>query len=97
MIKIRKEIIVMKHTFIEMVMIAVAVVKQGEVIDDEANVETKNIDCIYVNKDVIDAPSPVTQKKNGEKIKVKILVMFPMAVTSSVLNIMDSKMERAFF
>lgn len=49
----------------------VAVVKQGEVIDDKANVETKNIDCIYVNKDVIDAPSPVTQKKNGEKIKVK--------------------------
>lgn len=50
----------------------VAIMSQGDVIDNESSVETKNVDCIYVDKNEIkknppSASAPVVQ----EKVKVK--------------------------
>ncbi len=50
----------------------VAIMNQGDVVDNEGSVETKNVDCIYVDKNEIKknpppAPAPVVQ----EKVKVK--------------------------
>lgn len=50
----------------------VAIMNQGEVIDEDATIETKKVDCIYVDKDVIKKnPNSDAQGKEPEKIKVK--------------------------
>lgn len=48
----------------------VAIMNQGDVVDD-ANADVKNVDCIYVDKDVIKESAPITQGRKAEKIKVK--------------------------
>lgn len=50
----------------------VAIMDQGDVIDDKSSAKTKNVDCIYVEKNKINESIPVTQtKKKVEKVNVK--------------------------
>ena len=49
----------------------VAIMDQGNVLDNEATVKATKVDCIYIDKDVIKNPPPETQGKETEKIKVK--------------------------
>ena len=73
----------------------VAIMNQGEVFDDKVNVDTKNVDCIYVDKDVFKEPIQNSQVKKTEKIKVKDVsrnsISFELkSAGKAVISIMDA-------
>ncbi|MCF0225581.1 MAG: PDZ domain-containing protein [Fibrobacter sp.] len=49
----------------------VAIMSQGDVIDGNNSIEGKNVDCIYVDKDVVKEPASSTREKVPEKVRVK--------------------------